>query len=456
MLPVYKNYKTSIAPFERQIPAHWEEDRLSWIFQFTSKMNNKNEELLSVFLDKGVVLYSSTSQTQVHKPSEDMSKYQLVNVGDFVLNNQQAWRGSVGVSKYRGIISPAYYVLKPRIDINSDYLNYMVRDKDVVNQFVLASKGVGSIQRQIYVPSLKTTVLAIPPRPEQDQIVRFLDWKTSEKARFIHEKKRQIRRLRELRASIINNAVTHGINPSVKLKDSGHAWIANIPEHWDMLYSKKLFALRKDKAFSSDEQLTSSQKYGVISQSEYMKIENRRLTVVMTGADILKHVEAGDFVISMRSFQGGIEYSKVSGKISSAYVMLIPNSELVYDRYFKWLLKSPSYIKALQGTSDLVRDGQALRYANFAKVYLPKVPLNEQEAIADYLDMMTFKIDDMIKAIRSEISYVVELRTKIIADVITGKVDVRNVEIPEYDLKVDDSSSEDDEETDEDSEYEDR
>ena len=223
-----------------------------------------------------------------------------------------------------------------------------------------------------------------------------------------------------------------------------------------MLYSKKLFALRKDKAFSSDEQLTSSQKYGVISQSEYMKIENRRLTVVMTGADILKHVEAGDFVISMRSFQGGIEYSKVSGKISSAYVMLIPNSELVYDRYFKWLLKSPSYIKALQGTSDLVRDGQALRYANFAKVYLPKVPLNEQEAIADYLDMMTFKIDDMIKAIRSEISYVVELRTKIIADVITGKVDVRNVEIPEYDLKVDDSSSEDDEETDEDSEYEDR
>lgn len=259
--------------------------------------------------------------------------------------------------------------------------------------------------------------------------------------------------MRELRASTINNAVTHGIIPNVKLKESGHTWIGKIPTHWDMLYSKKLFALRQDKAFPSDEQLTASQKYGVISQTEFMRIENRRLTVVMSGEDILKHVEDGDFVISMRSFQGGIEYSNVSGKISSAYVMLIPNRTLVYDRYFKWLLKSPSYIKALQGTSDLVRDGQALRYSNFAKIYLPQVPLNEQEAIADYLDAITLKIDEMIEAIRSEISYVAELRTKIITDVVTGKVDVRNVVIPEHEPETNDSSYE--EETDAESEGED-
>lgn len=120
-----------------------------------------------------------------------------------------------------------------------------------------------------------------------------------------------------------------------------------------MLYSKKLFALRRDKAHPEDEQLTSSQKYGIISQKEFMNCEHRRVTVVMTGDNILKHVETGDFVISMRSFQGGIEYSRISGKISSAYVMLIPNHNLVDDRYFKWLFKSASYIKALQGTSDL-------------------------------------------------------------------------------------------------------
>ena len=199
-----------------------------------------------------------------------------------------------------------------------------------------------------------------------------------------------------------------------------------------MLYSKKLFALRRDKAHPEDEQLTSSQKYGIISQKEFMDCENRRVTVVMTGDNILKHVETGDFVISMRSFQGGIEYSKISGKISSAYVMLIPNHDLVDDRYFKWLLKSASYIKALQGTSDLVRDGQALRYTNFAKVYLPQVPLAEQSKIADFLDRFCPKIDEMIYTIKKEITYVEELKTKTIADVVTGKIDVRSVTVPDY------------------------
>lgn len=169
------------------------------------------------------------------------------------------------------------------------------------------------------------------------------------------------------------------------IKSSGANWLPLIPEHWNMIYAKKLFAQRKDKAFPNDIQLTSSQKYGIISQEEFIKIEGRRLSVVVNGSDILKHVGAGDFVLSMRSFQGGLEYSYVEGKISSAYVMLIPNKEKVFDEYFKWLLKSKPYIKALQGTSDLVRDGQALRYANFAKVYLPEIPLNEQKEIANTL-----------------------------------------------------------------------
>ena len=199
-----------------------------------------------------------------------------------------------------------------------------------------------------------------------------------------------------------------------------------------MVYAKKLFAQRKDKAFPNDIQLTSSQKYGIISQEEFMKIEGRRLTVVMTGEDILKHVGIGDFVISMRSFQGGLEYSYVEGKISSAYVMLIPNKEKVYDEYFKWLLKSKPYIKALQGTSDLVRDGQALRYANFAKVYLPEIPLDEQKEIAEYIAAEVAKIDNALPTFQKEIELLREYRTRLISDVVTGQIDIRDVVIPEY------------------------
>lgn len=177
-----------------------------------------------------------------------------------------------------------------------------------------------------------------------------------------------------------------------------------------------------------------------------MEQEGRRVTVVFTGEDILKHVEKGDFVISMRSFQGGIEYSNYSGKISSAYVMLIPNHEYVYDRFFKWLLKSPEYIKALRGTSDLVRDGQALRYANFAKIDLPVVPMEEQIAIADYLDNICKRIDDAIEKVKKEIALIQELKTRTIYDAVTGKIDVRDVYIPAYEDVEDETSDEDSEE----------
>ena len=289
-------------------------------------------------------------------------------------------------------------------------------------------------------PSFRT----VSPIDEQDQIVRFLDWKTAEMNRVIHAKNQEIRKLKELRVIAINTAVTKGIKGSI-LKKSGSSWLNEIPEDWDMLPSKRLFFLRKEKAKPEDEQLTASQKYGVVPQKWFMEQEGRRVTVVFTGEDILKHVEKGDFVISMRSFQGGIEYSDYSGKISSAYVMLIPNHEYVYDRFFKWFLKSPEYIKALRGTSDLVRDGQALRYANFAKIDLPVVPMDEQIAIADYLDNICKRIDDAIENVKKEISLIQELKTRTIFDVVTGKVDVRGVLIPTYEDMADEILDEDSE-----------
>ena len=212
-----------------------------------------------------------------------------------------------------------------------------------------------------------------------------------------------------------------------------------------MVYSKKLFSERKDKAFPNDEQLTASQKYGVISQKEFIEREGRRVTVVLTGSDILKHVGIGDFIISMRSFQGGLEYSYVEGKISSAYVMLIPRKEFVYDEYFKWLLKSKPYIKALQGTSDLVRDGQALRYANFAKVPLPQIPLDEQKRIAEHIEIETSKIDAAIPVFEKQINLLKEYRTRLISDVVTGQMDVRGIVVPEYVPETDEEDEEVDE-----------
>lgn len=203
------------------------------------------------------------------------------------------------------------------------------------------------------------------------------------------------------------------------MKDSGYPWMGEIPSHWRDINPKALFTQRKERAKEGERQLTASQQYGVLYQDEYMALTGSRVVVVQKDFDILKHVEAGDFVISMRSFQGGLEYSPVSGSISSAYVMLIPNKELVYPPFYKWLLKSSAYIRALQSTTDLVRDGQAMRYSNFAKVRLLVAPLEEQRAIAAYLDDKVGQIDSIIEEVKASIEEYKQWKASTIFEAVT-------------------------------------
>lgn len=427
----YEKYKKSISPFLEEIPFHWKETYLSHAYSLSSDTGHTEEQLLSVFLDKGVVSYSSTDQKQAHKPSEDMSKYQLVNPGDFVINNQQAWRGSVGISRYKGIVSPAYYIWRPRKDNNPYYMNYLFRDHYIIDQFVLASKGVGSIQRQVYVPYMKRIILSIPPREEQNQIVRYLDWQVSKINKLIHGYQRQIKLLEERRQTVIDRAVTKGVRHGRQMQSMQANWMGDIPADWKMIPSKRLFLESKERKHPDDKPATASQKYGIILQEDYMKSENKRIVIATQGLDDWKHVEPDNFVISLRSFQGGIERSEIFGCVTWHYIVLLPQKYVV-PRYFKWLLKSKSYIKALQGTSEFIRDGQDLRYSNFVKVDLPLIPTSEQEEIADYIEQETAKIDRAIPVLEKEIELLKEYRTRLISDVVTGQMDVRNVEVPEY------------------------
>ena len=276
----------------------------------------------------------------------------------------------------------------------------------------------------LYQQSFYNFSFPFPLLSQQKKIVEFLDSNCKKIDEIIEKQKAVIEKLGEYKLSIINEAVTQGINPDVNMKQSGYKWIGSIPEQWNMVYAKQLFSQRKDRAFEDDEQLTASQKYGIISQKEFMDIEGRQVMQVLKGEEILKHVEKGDFVISMRSFQGGLEYSEVSGKISSAYVMLIPNRDKVYDRYYKWLFKSQKYISALQGTSNLIRDGQALRFSNFVQVYLPSLDLDEQKQIADYLDDVCPKIDNEIGKREKLLEKVLEYKKSLIYEVVTGKKEV--------------------------------
>ena len=206
------------------------------------------------------------------------------------------------------------------------------------------------------------------------------------------------------------------------MKDSGIEWIGELPEGWRTINPKALFTQRKDKAQKGERQLTSSQQYGILYQDDYMELTGSKVVTVEKDFDILKHVEAGDFVISMRSFQGGLEYSTKPGAISSAYIMLVPNLELVYPRFYRWLLKSSVYIDALQRTTNMVRDGQAMRYSNFAQVRLFTLPLDEQKSRADFLDLECSSIDKILFKTRSSIEEYKKLKQAVITQAVTKGV----------------------------------
>lgn len=312
--------------------------------------------------------------------------------------------------------------VRPTAGDSGKFLNYLVKTLNSVGH-------IPALSDHATIPSLSSDQLGripipIPDTTTQRTVVKFLDRETAKIDALIVKQEQLIATLREDRTATITHAVTKGLNPDVKMKDSGVTWLRSIPSHWQVMQSRRLFRVRKERALGVDIQLTASQKYGVIPQQDFMELEGSKVTQVILNPEILKHVDAGDFVISMRSFQGGIEFSPYSGCVSSAYVPLIPGAHIDAG-YFKYVFKSKTYIQALQSTSNLVRDGQALRFENFSMVPLPLVPVDEQRAIADYLDARCNQIDALMAKADQVIDTLREYRSALITDAVTGKIDVR-------------------------------
>lgn len=327
----------------------------------------------------------------------------------------------VGLIKNEGVTSPAYSRYKVHEGCDASYYDFLLRSIDDKKVFVHLSKNLRNSLNETdfgVLPNIE------PPYEEQVAIAEFLQ-KQCENIDLILEKTiMSIDEYKKLKETVISRAVTRGIRTDRKFLKSGIKWIQELPEGWKEINPKALFIQRKDKAFEGERQLTASQQYGVIFQEDYMEITGSKIVTVEKDFSILKHVEEGDFVISMRSFQGGLEYSENTGSISSAYVMLIPNLEKVYPKFYRWLFKSSVYINALQSTSNLVRDGQAMRYSNFAQVRLYDIPIEEQKEIADYLEEKCKAIDVLIEKKEKFVNELKQYKESIIYEYVTGKKEV--------------------------------
>lgn len=282
-----------------------------------------------------------------------------------------------------------------------------------------STSGIGNINSDI----IRNLYIPFPPAQEQTRITAFLDIECTRIDTVIEKTRASIEEYKKLKQSVITQAVTKGIRPGRKMKDSGIEWAKELPEGWTVIPSKYLFRNSDMRRLDNDEQMTASQQYGIITQAQYMELTGAKVVFANKGLEDWKHVEPYDFIISLRSFQGGLEMSETTGCITWHYIVLKP-CKPIYSYYFKWLFKSELYIKALQRTCNFIRDGQDLRYSNFVQVPLFEPSLEEQKEIANYLNEKCAEIDTLISKKELLAAELESYKKSLIFEYVTGKKEV--------------------------------
>lgn len=423
-MPKYESYKQSGYEWIGTIPVDWEISKLGTCLTPISIKNHPELPLLSITRELGVIERDIDDQESNHNYiPDDLSGYKLIEKGQFGMNKMKAWQGSYGVSKYTGIVSPAYFIFEFSKEINPDFFNWAIRSKLYVSYFGSASDGVRIGQWDLSKNRMKDIPFILPEKKQQETIAKFLDIKTAQVEEAIIIKEQQIDLIKERKQIIIQQAVTKGLNPNARMKDSYVNWIGEIPEHWEVRRSKFLFTQRKEKAWKDDVQLSATQAYGVIPQEQYEELTGKRVVKIQFHLDKRKHVEKDDFVISMRSFQGGLERAWARGCIRSSYVIL-KALEKIEPAFYGYLLKLPTYIKALQQTASFIRDGQDLNFDNFSQVDLFIPPISEQIEIANYIETFNKSADETLVLLEQQIEKLKEYKTSLINSAVTGKIKI--------------------------------
>lgn len=446
----YQSYTTYASLWNKSFPSHWSVLPMYALAKEKSICGCVDLPLLSVYLDVGVIPFSAKAEKRTNVTSKDLSKYQRVDCGDFVLNNQQAWRGSVGISFDTGIVSPAYIVLSMNDMLNSRYANYLLRSQIMVDQYLINSKSVGSIQRNIYWPALKRTSVPVPPREEQDQIVRFLDWKVSSINKLINIKKKEIKAIDALKRSMVSHAITRGLTADAPMKYSGVKWLGDIPQRW---YTVPLYAIAQVKSIDNCIDLPLMSVYLDAGVVPFVEREEKRTNATSKDLTNYQRVDPGDFVLNnQQAWRGSVGVSFHSGIVSPAYIVLSLNNTLD-SHYANYLFRSrcmvDQYLVISRGVGSIQRN---LYWSALKRVVVPIPSKKEQMEIVEYLDGLNNKFDATIKKLTEEVAVLEEYKNKIIADTVTGKIDVRGIEIPEYEFVDEDADADNEDDGEEDTE----
>ena len=437
----YEEYKDFDGTWLKQLPFHWKTRKIKYQFDEISDKGHPDGVPLVASQHMGVVPKDIYGQRTV-VANKGLELFKKVEIGDFVIS-LRSFQGGLEYAYYEGIISPAYTILRNKNAEFSGYYRYLFKSAPFIKLLTLCVTGIREGQNIDY-QTLKQYSVPVPPRDEQDQIVRYLDWKVSCINKLIHGYQRQIKLLEERRQTIINDAIVHGISEAPRHRVKA-AWMDNVPHNWSEMRMKNFFTEINERSVDGHEpHLSMSQKKGLVTDDE--NIERRLLSESYAGG---KLCQKDDLVLNrLKTHLGVFALAPQLGVISPDYTVLRLNTSRVRPLYAEYLLKSIACRRELRiRVRGIVEGFWRLYTEDLGSIYVCLPPLEEQDQILEYVQGQEQKYKFAIERIEKQIALLKEYRTRMISDVVTGQMDVRSIFIPDYTPEDDTVENEADEET---------
>lgn len=411
-----------------KIPAHWQVHKMKRLFAERSEKGYPNEPLLVASQSMGVVPKNVYGNRTV-EAQKDLHLLKLVCVGDFVIS-LRSFQGGLEYAYYQGIISPAYTILIPHEPMSSSYFRYLAKSKPFIGLLTLCVTGIREGQNIDYA-KLKNHFLPVPPREEQDQIVRFLDWKVSSINKLIAVKQKQIANLNEMHLSVMNDLATHGIVKERNYVKTSMDWACEIPAEWSISRIRNHFEILK--------RIAGAEGYDVFSVTQQgLKVRDINVYEGQLAANYsgYQFVYPGEFAMNhMDLLTGGVGIADHLGVTSPDYrVFRIFDEAHCYAPYylkvFQICYRRHAFYRFGRGAANVGR--WRLPADAFKNFEIPLPPYEEQIKTVQAIGDEEQKTKAAIECLKKQIDLLNDLKTRLISDTVTGKIDVRSIEIPEY------------------------
>ncbi len=427
-LKPYPAYKRSGVSWLSDVPEHWNVTRGKNVFcPIDLRSLSGEEELLTVSSERGVIPRRSATVTMFK--AESYVGYKLCWPNDLVINSLWAWARGLGVSGHHGIVSSAYgvYRLRPERENNPKFIHELVRSVPFNWELHVRSKGIWISRLQLTDEAFLGAPFPLPPVAEQAAIVRFLDHADRRIRRYIAAKRKLIALLNEQKQAIIHQAVTRGLDPNVRLKPSGVEWLGDVPEHWEVQRVKEISQVLRGKFTHrprNDPSLYDGS-YPFIQTGDVARAKKTITTYKQTlneqGLAVSKMFPAGTLVMTIAANIGDVAILEFEACFPDSVVGFVPRDPVNRDYlYYEFVAMKPELLREApvntQGNLNVDRIGSR-------GIAVP--PAHEQEQIVRHIERSTLDIDGALERAARAIDLLLEYRTRLIADVVTGKLDVR-------------------------------